>query len=77
MKPISPMGKRFFYPRLPWAVSAVPLGASLAEASLSRHGWSLEESLLFRVPKELRPSGGWGGEKWKRQAVFCGFSGVS
>ena len=30
----------------------------MAEAVLSRHGWDLHQGLLFRVPRELRPSGG-------------------
>ena len=32
-----------------------------SEACLSRHGWTLEGTLIFTVPKDIRPSGGHSG----------------
>lgn len=42
----------------------VPAGLAtglLPEACLSRHGWTLEGTLIFTVPKDIRPSGGHSG----------------
>ncbi|CAK8998579.1 unnamed protein product [Durusdinium trenchii] len=40
--------------------AAAPDGALVAAraACLARHGWALQQKLVFRVPQELRPSGG-------------------
>ena len=37
---------------------AVATATTSTEACLSRHGWTLEGSLIFTVPQDLRPSGG-------------------
>ena len=45
-----------------------------SEACLSRHGWTLEGTLIFTVPKDIRPSGGqlrsvW--NDWEYGCVYC------
>lgn len=42
------------------ATASAPEGSLVAAraACLSRHGWTLEGSLIFTVPQDLRPSGG-------------------
>lgn len=43
-----------------------------SEACLSRHGWTLEGTLIFTVPKDIRPSGGHSGGGGGGGCVFFG-----
>lgn len=54
----------------------VPAGLAtglLPEACLSRHGWTLEGTLIFTVPKDIRPSGGHSGGGGGGGCVFFFF----
>ena len=41
-----------------------------SEACLSRHGWTLEGTLIFTVPKDIRPSGGHSGGGEEEDVFF-------